>query len=355
MKVLLCTGRFYMGGIEKYVNDLAIGLKNKGHQVHLLVFFKILNIEKKQLLVSEGIIVHELLLKSGKDLLLPIRLGRLLRLIKPDIIHLNTLPFLAVIPLFFYRNKTVYTIHQIANSKFIAAMYSFVIKGVIGISNNVKEILKNHNGFFQRNKWAVINNGIVLSAVQIPKYSSGTINLVMVSRLAQDKQPDHAIEILNYLHTNSNLDYELTLVGNGDFDDDDFMKMLKEKVNNFGLESKVHFVGWHEDVSGFLSRSHGFLMLSRLECFPYSVLEAVSYGVPVFSYKIEGGLHDLHKDHITGVVSDKNDPVSLAVKIDSVFRDPSVWKKFSDQAFQRSKSFSVEKMVQETEHFYCNL
>ncbi|TDD77018.1 glycosyltransferase [Flavobacterium caseinilyticum] len=355
MNILICIGRLYMGGIEKYAMDLALGLKNRDHNVHLLVFFQILNSEKKQLLLNEGITVHELLLKSGKDLRLPIRFGRLLRLIKPDIIHLNILPFLAVIPLIFYRNKTVYTIHQIANNKFVAKIYSFVIKGIIGISKNVKEVLKNQNGFFQRNYWTVINNGIVLNDVKIPDYASGIINLVMVSRLAQDKQPDHAIEILNYLHTNSNLDYELTLVGNGDIDDDSFTKMLKEKVKNFGLENKVHFVGWHEDVSEYLLKSQGFLMLSRLECFPYSVIEAIAHGVPVFSYKIEGGLHDLHINHETGIVSDKNDPVSLALKIDNVFKDPTVWKKFSDQAFQRSKSFSVEKMVQETEHFYFNL
>lgn len=354
MNILICIGRLYMGGIEKYAMDLAIGLKNRDHNVHLLVFFQILNSEKKQLLLNEGITVHELLLKSGKDLRLPIRFGRLLRLIKPDIIHLNILPFLAVIPLIFCRNKTVYTIHQIANNKFVAKMYSFVIKGVVGISQNVKEILKNRYALFQNNNWTIINNGVLLSDAKIPDYLNGTINLVMVSRLAQDKQPDHAIEILNYLHTNSKLDYELTLVGNGDFDDSDYVKMLKQKVKNFGLENKVHFVGWHENVSAYLLNSHGFLMLSRLECFPYSVIEAIAYGVPIFSYRIEGGLHDLHINRETGIVCDKNDPVSLALQIDSVFLDASVWKKFSDQAFNRSKSFSIEKMVKETEHFYLN-
>jgi len=200
MNILICIGRLYMGGIEKYAIDLALGLKNKGHNVHLLVFFQILNNEKKEFLLNEGIILHELHLKSGRDLRLPFRFGKLLLRLKPDVIHLNILPLLAALPLVFFRKKTVYTIHQIANNRFIAKIYSFVINGVIGISKNVKEILKNRYGFFQNNNWTIINNGVLLSDTKIPDYLSGTVNLVMVSRLAQDKQPDHAIEILNYLN-----------------------------------------------------------------------------------------------------------------------------------------------------------
>ena len=41
MKVLMCTGRYYMGGIEKYVHDLSSHLSDSKVEVFLLVFYKI--------------------------------------------------------------------------------------------------------------------------------------------------------------------------------------------------------------------------------------------------------------------------------------------------------------------------
>lgn len=355
MKILICLGRLYMGGIEKYAMDLALGMKNKGHNVSVLVFYSIRNEEKRILLDNNGIKVYELNLHSGKDLRLPIKLYQIIKLIKPDIIHLNILPLLAFIALVFSKSKKVYTIHQITTNKTLSEIYKFFIDGVIAISDNIKNIFLSELNLFPRSKWVVINNGINAVSEKVLFPENKIVNLIMTARLAQDKHPDDAIDIVNYLIVNSALNYNLLLVGDGDVDDNFFLESLNQKVNEYGIADKVYFKGWREDVMPFLLESHGFLMLSRLECFPYSVIEALSVGIPIFSYNIRGGLQDMHENNQTGIVIDGRDSIELAKEIDIVFNNPDKWQKFSENAFTKSKDFTIQQMVDKTEDFYMQL
>lgn len=344
-----------MGGIEKYAVDIALGMKNKGHNVSILVFYSVKNEEKRILLQNNGIVIFELNLYSGKDIRLPIKFYQIVNMIKPDIIHFNILPLLAFITLIFSRSKKVYTIHQITTNKTLSFIYKFFIDGVIAISDNVKSIFISELNLFPLSKWVVVYNGISPVNRKVSYPENTIVNLIMTARLAQDKHPDDAIEIINYLNNHATLSYKLLLVGDGDINDKNFLKSLNKKINEYQITDKVCFVGWREDVIPFLLESHGFLMLSRLECFPYSVIEAFAFGIPVFSYRIRGGLHDMHENNQTGIVIENRNPFELAKKIDKVFNNPEKWQKFSDNAFAKSKNFTVMKMVDKTEEFYLKL
>lgn len=354
MNILICIGRLYMGGIEKYAVDLALGLQGKGHNVQLLVFFNIKNAEKESRLKERGIEVHELKLKSGRDANLILKFHKIIRTLKPDIIHLNGLPLLAVVNLAFVKARTVYTIHQLSNNQLIARVYSSFIDGVIAISQRVSLILQKEQKIFEKSRWTVINNGveIVEEKVSAPLEE---ITLIMASRLAQDKRPDDAVDIMIYLADNSNLKYRLLLVGEGDTNDREYLANIKQKIKRHNLENIITFEGWQEEVIPYLSRSHALLMLSRLECFPYTVLEAFSVGLPVVSYPIKGGLLDMHENNVTGIVSKSHNPKELAKHIDELFSQQDRWLEMSRQAYSRSSKFSVYSMVDSTEEFYKKL
>jgi glycosyltransferase involved in cell wall biosynthesis len=177
----------------------------------------------------------------------------------------------------------------------------------------------------------------------------------MVSRLAQDKQPDHAIEILKYLRDNSGKKYHLTFVGKGDVNDEGYIKSIKNTIMTEDLNEYVSFVGWQENVFPFLTEANGFLMLSRKESFGYNVVEAMSVGLPIFSYDVEGGLIELHQNLVTGIMVNDNSPITLASKIDEVFDDLNLWREFSCKAKQKSKSFSIENMTSKTLDFYVEI
>src|SRR5690606_8190853 len=138
MNILICIGRLYMGGIEKYAIDLASGLKEKGHIINLVVFYQVTNQEKLYQFQKIGVPVHEINMRSGRDIRLPLKFYQLLQKVKPEIVHLNGLPLLAFLALSMYRTSTVYTVHQMVTNKLISSMYKKLLDGVICVSNAVQ-------------------------------------------------------------------------------------------------------------------------------------------------------------------------------------------------------------------------
>lgn len=352
MKVLLCTGRYYMGGIEKYVHDLAVNLSEKNIEVSLLVFYKIKN-DDIGFLRSKNIKIYELNGKNGRDLKMNYSFYKIIRTLKPDIIHLNVIPFLSVLPLTFYNGKIIYTIHQLDQNRQVNKFFSKIIDGVIYLSENVERYYRNIN-YLPFSERKIINNGIVNFNENLYKKPEEVINLIMVSRLAQDKQPDLAIEIIHYLIKNSSRIFHLTLVGEGDVDDTEYIRKIEKTIAEHSLSQYVTFAGWKKDVIPELLNAQGFLMLSRKECFPYNVLEALSVGIPIFSFNVEGGLIDMHQNDVTGIMIQDNNPIDLAKEIDNVFNTER-WKIYSENAFQRAKKFSISSMTEKTLTFYEEL
>lgn len=355
MNILICIGRLYMGGIEKYAIDLALGLKDKGHNVSLLVFFRIVNEEKKILLQKSGIVIHELKCNSGRDLLLPFRFFKVIKKTKPEIIHFNILPLFAIIPLVLIRMNTVYTIHQMILNRFVSMLYNRYLTGIIAVSKAVVKKNSYNLNYFNRSEWQVIYHGVNSPQLKVGYNQVENVNLVMVCRLAKDKHPEDAIELLHYLNNNSEIRYNLIFVGAGDVDDDEFVNNIRKKVHQYKMNDLVSFVGWQENVYSYIADSHGMLILSDSESFGYSGMEALAHGVPIFSYHIYGGLHEFHIHGETGIVTDARDLIVLAKEIDKVFQQPTRWEFLSNIAFEKAKYFSIQRMVDETEKFYLQL
>lgn len=338
-----------MGGIEKYVHDLALNLLKNNIEVSIVVFYKIKN-DDIEFLKSKNIRVYELDGKNGRDIKMNYSFFKIMNKIKPDIIHLNVIPVLSILALSIFKGKVIYTIHQLDNNSFVNKFFKKLIDGVIYLSDNVEKYY-NKLDYLPYSKKKIINNGVVNYQENVFKRNDDVINLIMVSRLAQDKQPDLAVEIIDYLAKTSKNHYHLTLVGEGDIDDKEYIQKIENTIVNRSLSKHITFAGWKKDVMPELTKAQGFLMLSRKECFPYNVLEALSVGIPVFSFNVEGGLVDMHQNNFTGIMINNNDPLALAKEIDDVFSTDR-WKIYSENAFNSSKKFSISSMTDKTIEFY---
>jgi hypothetical protein len=182
MKVLLCVGRYYMGGIEKYATDLALKLNEMQINVTLLVFFKI-ETSQVEVLRARGIDVVELGGGNGRDLKMIFLFIKILRRVKPDIVHLNILPLLTFIPLLFYEGKVVYTIHQMTYIKHFDFLFKNVIDGVIAVSHKVEQYF-HKKAFLKNSNWITIHNGVRGNDSVTCKEPDEIIKLIMVSRLS---------------------------------------------------------------------------------------------------------------------------------------------------------------------------
>ena len=192
---------------------------------------------------------------------------------------------------------------------------------------------------YSKNKIITIYNG-----VDLPKESSITevnagedIRLLMVGSVNENKNQKLAIETLAILPNAI-----LTIVGEG-VDS----KLLQDYANELGVGGRVNWTGFVDDPSEYYKDAHFLLMLSKFEAFPYSVLEAMSYGTPVISVAV-GGVPELIEDRNNGWILNQADSDSLRAKIIDIVDNPTIYLKNAYSArsaiennFTKDKMFSV--------------
>jgi glycosyltransferase involved in cell wall biosynthesis len=82
-------------------------------------------------------------------------------------------------------------------------------------------------------------------------------------------------------------------------------------VQEDGLFGRVELVGARADISELLARSDVFVLSSRSEGFPVSILEAMAAGLPVVATNV-GGVAEAVEDGETGLLVPAADPEALA-------------------------------------------
>ena len=126
--------------------------------------------------------------------------------------------------------------------------------------------------------------------------------LVMVARMEPPK--DHAV-VLQALAGLKPIDWSLDLVGDGPLDHE-----VRSLAQRLGLGDRVRFLGFRRDVSALIAASQVFVLASRSEAFPYTILEAMRAGLPVVASDV-GGIREAVIPEETGLLSPPGDCVSL--------------------------------------------
>ncbi len=70
--------------------------------------------------------------------------------------------------------------------------------------------------------------------------------------------------------------------------DGELLEICKKHVQNAGLEDRITFPGWQKDVMPWLKQFDVFLLYSKWEGLPISILEAMSIGLPIVASDING-------------------------------------------------------------------
>jgi glycosyltransferase involved in cell wall biosynthesis len=97
---------------------------------------------------------------------------------------------------------------------------------------------------------------------------------------------------------------------------------LGEEARLLGLEGSVEFLGERDDVASLLDDADVFVLASRSEGLPMSVLEAMAAGLPVVASAV-GGVPELLDDE-TGRLVPPGDPRALAETLQDVLGDPEL-------------------------------
>ena len=100
----------------------------------------------------------------------------------------------------------------------------------------------------------------------------------------------------------------------GDGNDD---KRLKTIVSDFGIQDKVHFLGYVKDPNSFFNAIDINVLTSVSESFPYVILEGARMLKPVITTDV-GGINTLIKDGYNGYLIHVGDYENLSERITSL-------------------------------------
>jgi len=169
--------------------------------------------------------------------------------------------------------------------------------------------------------------------------------LVHVGRFAPPK--NHALLVEAFAQVRADAPLYLLLVGGGELEN-----AVREQVAGLGLESRVRFLGVRADVADILRASDVFVLSSRVEGNPLSVMEAMAAGLPVVSTAV-GGVPELVRDGETGLLVPSEDAGALARAVQALMDDPARRRAMGAAARQDAVSrFDIRHTVRGYEQLY---
>jgi len=299
----------------------------------------------------EPIVIPELgrALHPMRDLVSLTKLVRLFRQLRPDIVHTHTAKAgtlgrvaarLAGVP------RSVHTFHGHAlEGYFSPAATSFFLRvervlarttdRIITVSPRLRQTLL-AMGIGRPEQVEVIPLGLDLDRfLRMPggqadlrpslRIPAGTPVLGIVGRLVPIKDHPTLLQALTLFPDGGQAPH-LVVVGDGERREE-----LQRLTRRLGLASRVHFLGWRDDLEAILSGLDVVICCSRNEGTPVALIEAMAAGVPVLSTEV-GGVGDLVTHGETGWLVPPGDPSALARGIERLLGDPTLRRRLAGAA-----------------------
>jgi glycosyltransferase involved in cell wall biosynthesis len=158
--------------------------------------------------------------------------------------------------------------------------------------------------------------------------------IVAVGRLKAPKDFPTLVSALAALPRDS---FDALIVGDGPD-----RPRLEEQIRTCGLAGRVRLAGERRDVPDLLAEADVFVLPSRSEGHPVSVLEAMAAGVPVVASRV-GGIPEQVDDGVTGLLVAPGDPEALAAALGRLAADPALRRRLGAAGRVRAeKAFDLD-------------
>jgi glycosyltransferase involved in cell wall biosynthesis len=163
-------------------------------------------------------------------------------------------------------------------------------------------------------------------------------------------QKNHALLVEAFAQVRADAPLYLLLVGGGELEN-----AVREQVAGLGLQGRVRFLGVRADVADILRASDMFVLSSRWEGNPLSVMEAMSAGLPVVSTAV-GGVPELVREGVTGLLVPSEDAGALAQAMQALVDDPVRRQAMGEAARRHAVAhFDIRHTVRGYEQLYERL
>jgi glycosyltransferase involved in cell wall biosynthesis len=296
------------------------------------------------------------------------QLDALFRQYRPTVVHTHIIGLNYAYPLMFrYRTPArVHTVHSLAQHevgvrigawvRILAFRYRIGHVVPVAVAEDVRTTIRQLYGYLDA---PLIPNGIPTDEYapdpnrrrrwrERHGLEPEAIVLTHVGRFAPPK--NHALLIEAFAQVRTHTPLYLLLVGGGELED-----AVRQQVVELGLQERVRFLGVRADVPAILNASDLFVLSSRWEGNPLSVMEAMAAGLPVVSTAV-GGVPELVREGETGLLVPSGDAAALARALQALVDDPARREAMGKAARQHAIThFDIRHTVRQYETLYERL
>lgn len=183
---------------------------------------------------------------------------------------------------------------------------------------------------------------------KVDKNNSEEINVLFMGLMGERKGVFDIIEAAKYIQ---NPNIKIYLYGDGE------VEKVKSLVNENYLQDKILIGGWisGDKIDKAYKKANIYILPSYNEGLPMSILEAMSYGIPVISTVI-GGIPDAVTDNVNGFLIQPGDYKALAKKINILADNENLRQEMGSQGHRIAKEkFDISVIASEIRNIYSNL
>ncbi len=120
---------------------------------------------------------------------------------------------------------------------------------------------------------------------------------------------------------------------------------LESLCRQLEIQDAVHFLGARRDIPGILTNFDLFVLTSKMEANPVSILEAQACGVPVVATRV-GSIPDTVIEGQTGLLVRPGDVDGIAAAVAGLLQDESSRRRMGHAARQNvERNWSLDRMV----------
>jgi glycosyltransferase involved in cell wall biosynthesis len=336
MKVLYLIDSLTSGGAQRQLATLVEALDRASVEPHIALYYP--HDRFRPEVDRLGVPVHELGGRGAKDPRVVVRLARLLRRGRYDLIHsyLRTPGVLARVATLVCRSTKVVVSHRSvdlghsASRLFLERLLARRADVFIANAEAVKRCLTTLVPS-ARGRVRVVPNGIrwvepspdatdAAGRLRAEWTATGeSVVLGVIARLEAQKGAHFLLDALAELP--ADVLARIAVVWAGAWTDPDLAAAVRERVRHLDPRPRIRLIGEARSMESVYLAIDCLVLPSRWEGFPNAVLEAHAYGVPVVATDV-GDVRAIVEEGVTGWIVPREDPVALRAAIVRLVETP---------------------------------
>lgn len=361
MKILSILAGYSSGGAETLARNLAKQFVARGHDCHVVIVSNAVDIGNcpdfqaafERDLDAHGI-GHEVIGDAARrnPLLGGLRLRRIVRRFRPDIIHAHTGHGLMFQALGLVRAPTVYTHHNI-RMNFPAALFRVFDRFVdryVAICGACEAMLRRH----VRKPVTLIYNGVPASFASVGPRRAPAEHPTVLAVGALTPQKDYptliraaALCVPRFEAQGRRIRFRIAGSGAGE-------EEMRRAIAATGMAERVELLGTRTDVARLMAEADLLANSSVYEGFPIALIEAAMSSLPVVASDV-GGNGEIVADGESGRLVPPGRPDLLAEAIVALLSDAATYAAFSERARAAARRFTVERCAEAHLRLYAEM